>query len=68
VKCQWVNKTEITSEGVVECHKARLVAKGFCQKEGIEYTGIFSPVANINSIQLIFSLSTRFVWKINHMD
>jgi len=45
-------------EGVVEHHKACLVMKGFSQQEGINYTETFSPIAKMNFVQLIISLST----------
>jgi hypothetical protein len=42
--------------------------KGFSQQEGIDYTKTFSHVANMNVVQLIIFLATRFGWKIHQMD
>ena len=67
IKCQWVYLTKFTSNYAIEHHKGRLVAKGFSQQEGIDYTKTFAPVAKMNSIRLILSLSTRFKWKIHQM-
>ena len=68
VKCRWVYKTKFTFDGVVECHKDILVAKGFAQQEGIDYTKTFSPIAKMNSVQLILSLATHFGWELHQMD
>jgi hypothetical protein len=42
--------------------------KGFSQQEGINYTETFSPIAKMNSVQLILSLVAHFGWKIHQMD
>jgi len=68
VKCRWVHKTKFTSKVVVENHKARLVTKCLSQQEGIEYTKTFAHVVNINFVQIILSLSTRFVSQMYQMD
>jgi len=65
VRCQWDYGTKFTSEGVVEWHKSFLFATGFSQEEGIEYTGTFSPIANMNSVRVILSRVACFGWKIH---
>lgn len=39
-----------------ERYKARLVVKGFSQKEGIDFTKIFSPVVKMSSNRVILGL------------
>jgi hypothetical protein len=53
---------------VLKEEKYRLVAKGFSQVEGIEYNETFSPVANMNSICLVLSLTASHKWEVHHMD
>ena len=57
VICKWVYRTKYASDGSVERLKAMLVAKGFSQVEGIDYNETFAPVAKMNSIRLVLSLS-----------
>eukprot|EP00253_Pinus_taeda_P020995 PITA_20995 len=68
VRCKWIYRTKYGPDGKVDKHKACLVAKGFSQVEGIDYTQTFSPVAKINSISLVLSLSSAFKWEVHHMD
>ena len=60
VCCKWIYKTKFTSDGQIEKHKARLVAKGFSQQEGVDYNETFAPVAKMNTIRTILSLSASY--------
>ena len=41
-------------------YKARLVAKGFNQLEGIDYNATFAPVAKMNTIRTILSITSSY--------
>jgi hypothetical protein len=56
VGCKCVYKTKCDSKGNIERFKARLVAKRFTQREGIDYTKIFSLVSCNDSLRIIMAL------------
>jgi Reverse transcriptase (RNA-dependent DNA polymerase) len=52
----------------VERYKARLAAKGFTQKEGIDFTKIFSSVSIKDSFRIIMALVAHFKLELHQMD
>ena len=52
---KWVYRIKNEHDGS-KWYKARLVVKEFQQKEGIDYTEIFSPVMKMSIIRLILGM------------
>jgi hypothetical protein len=67
VGCKWVYRTKCDSNGNIERFKARLMAEGFTQREGIDYTKIFSPVSCKDSLRIIMALVVHYDLELHQM-
>jgi hypothetical protein len=68
VTSKWIYKIKHAPDGSIDKFKARFVARGFSQKEGIDYTETFAPVARYSTIRSIISLASTMGWKLHQMD
>lgn len=68
IGCKWVFKLKLKSDNTIDKHKARLVGKGYSQKEHIDYTETFSPVAKFSSIRALLALAAYYDLEIHQMD
>ena len=49
-------------------YKARLIAKGYSQREGVDYTEVFSSVVCHTSIRMLLSLVVEYDIELEQMD
>ncbi|KAL7292520.1 hypothetical protein TKK_0014093 [Trichogramma kaykai] len=68
IDCRWVFRIKEHADSTLERRKARLVIKGFAQKEGIDYTETFSPVARFETIRTIISIAAKNNLSLSQFD
>jgi hypothetical protein len=68
IAVKWVYKIKTLPDGSFAKHKAILVAKGFLQKQGIDFTEIFAPVARLETVRVVVALANHFTWQFVQLD
>ncbi|KAK0594190.1 hypothetical protein LWI29_002834 [Acer saccharum] len=67
-KAKWIFRNKSDEDGNIVRNKARLVAQGYSQIEGIDFEETFAPVARLESIRLLLSISCVHKFKLHQMD
>jgi hypothetical protein len=67
VSSKWIFKVKCNVDGFVARHKPCLVARGFTQ-EGINFNETFFLVTQMESIQIVFVMTTIENLKVHQMD
>ena len=61
-------KKKYNVDGSLQRYKARLVAKGFHQREGHDFTYMFSLVIKPTTIRLVLTIALSSSWPIHQID
>ncbi|GJU39262.1 retrovirus-related pol polyprotein from transposon TNT 1-94 [Tanacetum coccineum] len=65
---KWVFKKNLNPDGSISTFKARLVAKGYRQREGLDYSDTYAPVARISSLRTLIAIFSIKGLYIHQMD
>ena len=68
VGCRYTFRVKRNENGEVTRLKARLVAQGFSQKQGVDFTETFAPVAKMISLRILLSIAVNYNMEIEQAD
>jgi len=68
VDYKWIFTVKYNVDGSLERYKARLVAKGYTQAYGIDCDETFAPIAKMDTLRILLSLTAHFDWKLLQYD
>lgn len=65
---KWGFKTKYKPNDEVQKYKPQLVVKGYAQEYGVDYEEIFFPVARMDIVRLLLSLTADKNWHVFQLD
>ena len=68
VRCRWVYKIKINSDGSIEQYKSRLVAKRYSQQYGMDYKKTFATFAKMTTIHILVVVALVCQWYFAQLD
>lgn len=68
IECRWVFAKKRDENNRVIRYRARLVAQGFKKKFGVDLVAILSPLANMNSIQVVLAVWAAAGYSMEQLD
>ena len=68
VSCKWVWRVKVKEDGSVEHYKAHLVARGFTQTRGIDFNKTFTPVTQLDTLQLLAANAVQRDWEFRQIN
>lgn len=64
----WVFRQKTDANGNLTKFKARLCVRGFWQREGINYSNVFSPTGQLTSLQILLFMCANHSFPVYQMD
>ena len=68
LKGRWVYKTKVKKDGSIERRKERYCAKGYSEKPGEDFEDIYAPVARLESLRILLSISVKRIYTLRQLD
>ncbi|KAL0287274.1 UNVERIFIED_CONTAM: Retrovirus-related Pol polyprotein from transposon RE1 [Sesamum radiatum] len=68
VRCKWVYKRNLGTDGKVTTFKTRLMAKGYTERPRVDFKETYSPVAIAKSIRILLAITAWYdyeIWQMN---